>query len=89
MTTASKVKASLFLVVNVVASLFIVMVNKLAFIAGFRYVCMLTVFHQISTALVSLLRPSTSKLAIEKAAYPITHTDALLYAVFFNMSIVP
>ena len=88
MTTASKVKASLFLVVNVVASLFIVMVNKLAFIAGFRYVCMLTVFHQISTALVSLLRPSTSKLAIEKAAYPITHTDALLYAVFFNMSIV-
>ena len=88
MAAASKAKASLFLVVNVVASLFIVMVNKLAFVAGFRYVCMLTVFHQISTALVSLLQSSTSKPAIEKAAYPITHTDALLYAVFFNMSIV-
>ena len=88
MATADVGKTSLSLVVNVLASLFIVMVNKLAFIAGFRYVCTLTVFHQFSTALVSLLRPATSKPAIAEAAYPVTHTDALLYAVFFNMSIV-
>lgn len=88
MVSASQLNAVSCVLVNVVASLLIVLVNKLTFNAGFRYVCSLTVFHQLSTALISLLRPSTSKATKAKDEYPITRKDALLYALFFNTSIV-
>jgi len=86
MLSASHLNAISCVLVNVLTSLLIVLVNKLAFNAGFRHVCTLTVFHQLSTALISLLRLSNATK--EKAGSPITHKDAVLYAFFFNTSIV-
>ena len=77
-----------YFVLNVTASLAIVLVNKLVFLAGFQYVCTLTVFHQVCTALIGRLlhasRPQQTTLTRQTTSV----ADCLLYAVLFNTSVV-